>query len=351
MIGKKLVIGVPTYNRRLIVEKMARSLYMSDITVDCSIRVYDDSSFEYNENDLREMFPTAQMIHRNSLNVGADSNTWQMYLDFYESGENYFLNADSDLIFSSRWMAEALRLIERTDGILSIFNTRTREGSDYDDELCIKDVLGAAGTIMSREIVGLLIEGRISDPDFQPEKTIDYGFSQYLKKQNIRLFNTKKSYVQHIGFTGYNSRADRFDYGSGFEVDTIFNGQVINDMVEMIVADQVNYGIKTYYYLFPFEIVPKGSKIVLYGVGKIGNDFLKQIKSTDYYQLVAVVDKKSDGKEVLPVEAICNFEYDYIVLGTTSEENCKSMIGTIMTIAPDRIDRVRFSTDDRRIRI
>lgn len=45
--------------------------------------------------------------------------------------------------------------------------------------------------------------------------------------------------------------------------------------------------------LFPFHKVPKGSQIILYGFGKIGKIYLRQIMLSEYVTLACIIDKRA----------------------------------------------------------
>jgi GT2 family glycosyltransferase len=85
-MNKTVTIGIPTYNRRDLLQIMAASLYESDLSTNHHIRIYDDGSTEYNACELREMFPTAVSVVRNKVNIKADKNIYQIYYDFVKQG-------------------------------------------------------------------------------------------------------------------------------------------------------------------------------------------------------------------------------------------------------------------------
>lgn len=72
-------------------------------------------------------------------------------------------------------------------------------------------------------------------------------------------------------------------------------------------------------YLFPFSSVKEDSNIVLYGAGKVGETYWKQIKHTAYCNVVTWVDKNADkidnsmGKIEFP-KMLRNMEYDQIII-------------------------------------
>ena len=79
-------------------------------------------------------------------------------------------------------------------------------------------------------------------------------------------------------------------------------------------------------YLFPFDKVRKGERIVLYGCGVVGEQFARQINALAYCEIVAYADSFAapdttrDGKRVLTPEALLAHEvaYDRIVIASTS---------------------------------
>lgn len=74
-----------------------------------------------------------------------------------------------------------------------------------------------------------------------------------------------------------------------------------------------------YKYLFPYEKVEKGSKIIIYGAGALGQDYYQQILITNYCNVVGFIDKNYDKycDSIVPVyspEKIPQLEFDYVVV-------------------------------------
>lgn len=76
-------------------------------------------------------------------------------------------------------------------------------------------------------------------------------------------------------------------------------------------------------YMFPFQMVPAGSKIILWGAGKVGKIYHEQIDRLSYCTIVAWVDKNFQNYSKWGVQNIdiVNNEpdYDYIVVAIYSE--------------------------------
>lgn len=345
----KVLIGVTTYNRRKILEIMAKSLYESDLTVEHGIRVYDDKSSDYGEAELREIFPDAERIHIRSINVGADLNTWGMYCDFIESDYDYLFNADSDLIFHSRWLEKGLLYIDRTDGVLSLFNTAIHKEIKKEGDLVVKKIFGAAGTLFSRKSIEELIKA-YKNGDFSPS-AIDWGFCKYFTCHNKKLYCTSKSFVQHIGIKGFNCGKNSFVYGENFEVDSLNNGQAINDVLCNLEESKNENRDVSGYYLFPFDRIERNSSIVIYGSGLVGRDYKRQVDRIGFCNIVAVVDKIYDNTIVFSPELIRNLSFDYILIATANKIYVSEIKERINEICPDLSDNSIIVADERKIRI
>lgn len=72
-------------------------------------------------------------------------------------------------------------------------------------------------------------------------------------------------------------------------------------------------------WVFPYELIPKGCRLILYGAGNIGREYYAQLKKTGYCSEVRLVDRryKEYQKDEEPVESpeiILAGEFDYILL-------------------------------------
>lgn len=229
-----VTIGIPTFNRLNILKIMAKSLYASNLPDYCNIRIYDDCSTEYGNAELKKLFPTAVSILRNSKNIRADKNMYIMYKDFLNSNDDYFFNADSDIIFHKDWIEKSLAMILKTSGILSIFNANSHEVTALiDSDLCIKNSVGAAGTLFAQK---RLKELMVQFPDIKDVRGFDWQWSRYFTDNGVHIFCSNNSLVQHIGYTGQHS-SYFFDFGRNFEIETVQEGQIINDIFEAFIDE------------------------------------------------------------------------------------------------------------------
>jgi len=247
-----ITIAIPTYNRYDLLKIMSASLYNSDLSIPYNIRVYDDCSTEYGIDELKRIFPNAASININSRNLKADLNMFSFYKDFISSRDKYLFNADSDIIFNKKWLLDGLELLANTDGVLSLFNATSHKTKEIiNDKLCIKESVGAAGTLFTRERVGEIINYFSTFPE-SSLFSFDWKWSNFLTKNNIRIFCTNESLVQHIGYYGQNTtiryrgykliktQKTYFDYGRNFKIDSPETGQIVNDIFEKFIDQNKN---------------------------------------------------------------------------------------------------------------
>ena len=123
-----------------------------------------------------------------------------MYKDFLEYQDDYFFNADSDIIFHPDWLCISLELLKETEGVLSLFNSVTHPVNKMiNEKFCTKSHIGSAGTLFTRGRLEGLME---QFPDIDQVKGFDWQWSEYFCEKNIPIYCVNNSLIQHIGYTG-----------------------------------------------------------------------------------------------------------------------------------------------------
>jgi hypothetical protein len=272
-----ITIAIPTYNRYDLLKIMSASLYSSDLPVPYNIRVYDDCSTEYDLDELKQLFPNAASVNRNNVNLKADLNMFSFYKDFLSSQDEYLFNADSDLIFSRKWLIRGLELIRGTDGVLSLFNSTSHHAKEIvDGTFCIKEAIGAAGTLFTRKRVEEIIN-HFSKFSNSKLSSFDWKWSEYFVKNKVRIFCTNESLVQHIGYYGQNTtiryrgfqvikmKSPFFDFGKNFKIDSLDTAQTVNDVFERFIEQNRNEDerIKKIFSKSPLTIIGKIVKKII----------------------------------------------------------------------------------------
>ncbi len=87
-------------------------------------------------------------------------------------------------------------------------------------------------------------------------------------------------------------------------------------------------------YLFPFEKIPKGSRIVIYGAGVVGQAYLSQMRMTQYCDVVALADQHHDAYRDFDVPVIAPSEihaqtFDYVVIALRIKNHLKEFFDVL----------------------
>ncbi|MBR3457765.1 MAG: glycosyltransferase [Selenomonadaceae bacterium] len=108
-------------------------------------------------------------------------------------------------------------------------------------------------------------------------------------------------------------------------------------------------------YVFPWQLIPEGSRLVIYGAGEVGKCFYEQAARFGYLDLVGIVDRNAGGIHTLgipvrPVSDLLGMEYDYVLISVINGEAAGEIRRDLvaMGIPDERIlwDGRNYSIDD-----
>lgn len=94
-------------------------------------------------------------------------------------------------------------------------------------------------------------------------------------------------------------------------------------------------------WLFPFHLIPEGSRFIIYGSGYIGKSFVWQLKrSNKKIEFVKWLDTygmcaKEPTLELDDIKHINNYEYDFVVLASANSEVEQKMRGDVRKLGVD----------------
>ena len=93
----------------------------------------------------------------------------------------------------------------------------------------------------------------------------------------------------------------------------------------------------TYQYLFPFEIIPRGASILIYGAGDMGHEYLKQTHVTGYCRCVGFLDRAfaQCPPSIIPVyppEKVSELSFDFIVLALKTGIHIKGIVALLESL-------------------
>ncbi len=98
----------------------------------------------------------------------------------------------------------------------------------------------------------------------------------------------------------------------------------VKSCIRPAIESLYGFDLREITYLFPYEDVPKNSRIILYGAGKVGRSYWKCLQSEDYAELAGWVDKnymklREFGLPTEPLEEALSKEFDFIIIAINDE--------------------------------
>ena len=90
-------------------------------------------------------------------------------------------------------------------------------------------------------------------------------------------------------------------------------------------------------YLFPFKFVRQGSRIVIYGSGQVGQEYLWQVRETRYAEVVCLADARPERYEALnvvvkPLSELKAMDFDFVIVAIHSLRYAQDAIGSLQAI-------------------
>lgn len=119
--------------------------------------------------------------------------------------------------------------------------------------------------------------------------------------------------------------------------------QIYGDEMMQIFEDALLYNRKHEQYIFPFEQLSQGSKVVLYGAGNVGRSYYRQIKDSEKIKLVGWVDNARrepyKGFDIVRPAALSTLDYDYVIIAVWPEDVAQQIRESLLTaeVAEEKI--------------
>lgn len=116
----------------------------------------------------------------------------------------------------------------------------------------------------------------------------------------------------------------------------------MQQQLDLFYINSVNLARKKYNvinstnnFLFPFNKVHKDDKVIIYGAGVVGTQYVKQNNQLNYCQIVMWVDKYSMKSGVSPIEDIMNHPFDKVVIAIEDEKTKENIINELLRLGID----------------
>ena len=217
MTAKKILVVIPTFNRKDLIELTSR--YLERIDFDSgrfSFLVSDDCSTEFGLTFLKSAYGDLPNIRfmKTNRNSGAVAHVWVLFKFFLDSEFDKILVLDSDLIVHKSCVQATIDF----DGelISSLYNSYFHRIDKECGTYCTKADIGWAGALVDRSIVGEMFNL------FGARPFDDWALSDVARQRNWTIKVSRPSAIEHIGILGSNNVApEHFDHSFDFPTEYI----------------------------------------------------------------------------------------------------------------------------------
>lgn len=284
---------------------------------------FDGKSFFENETIHREQIHY-EMAYQRKKSYGVYLNGRALFLDLINN-RDYYVQA-------------SLQCIRRE--FLNKNHLHFEDGILYEDNLFMFEGMLLAGKVMHQNKTILLRrvrEGSImqSSPGFHNFYSLYLTYEKMLGfwKRHMKILSGMKE-VSFVTESIRKSAISLFD-----RLSTEEKGKLLK------LPDIDQYMIETVFHLcldrnpeevtFPYHLFYYGSRIVIYGAGKIGRKFYNHAVKDGIIKLSGIVDSNAseidkDGIPVLPVSAIEQMEFDYILIAVMNPAMAREIQSSLL---------------------
>ena len=216
-----------------------------------------------------------------------------------------------------------------------------------------------------RNIVSSLSDTIVKWPDGVYESTIELkrklinaGIYEEVKRSfaNFCLFycswylDEMKSWkaFKHLWYEIRNKYLSELDI-DGHEREYFYNGSLFDKLEQIKNTDPEEWVYKRYLelskgipkYKFPTSMIPKDSKIVIYGAGNVGRSYYSKLLFTRYCSVVLWIDKNwmNIGPPVTDISKITESTYDFVMIAVVNKDNAETINSDLqeLGVAADKI--------------
>lgn len=360
-----LSVIVPVYNVEKYLEQCVKSI-IEQTYKHLEIILVDDGSVD-SSGSLCDLFSEidkrVKVIHKN--NGGLIS---ARYTGLIAATSEYITFVDSDDWIKPNMYKELMRTMLETD-VDVVTSGCIRYWDEFDWKESKDDIIGVG--FYNRQMLETYVVPKMLwceecnnwavDPSlctkifkreillklYEPIKKCTFYFGEDTAILYPYILNASSVYVTHDCYYFHRQRA-RGIFAPYITSDDFFDNlhelyrylknvflvskqrEVLMEQLDCFYSIKVNmhnlkYSNRTrrdFAYLFPFDKVPKGSNIVIYGAGRVGREYSEQLKKVHFCKVVLWVDKNHSvyGNGIDPIQKISEVKYDYLVIANASKE-------------------------------
>lgn len=362
-----LSVVIPVHNSEKYLARCIESL-LNQTYQKMEILLINDGSTDHSGsicNKYTEEYSKILTFHQKNLGANAarkkgilcaqgeyiafvDSDDW-VETDFFEILMSSIIKENADMITSN--------VIQDTKGRLEIQTSAIKPGKytkkDIDEKIfpnmIYDDVVRKPG-IFAYLWGKILIREQLLDSMKDLDDRLVYGedgaiiFPMLAKINNLMVIDyAGYHYVQHDTSMTHNLSLDLFcniqyleEYltikfkklGKYELVETQLH-YFIRDLLFRIINAKYDVDCGKILCIPPFEEIPRNSRLIIYGAGKAGKEYVRLFLQNKYAKVVAWVDRYYEGKmysyEIEKPESVKNKDFDYILIAI-SDKNAASEV-------------------------
>lgn len=374
---KKLTVVIPLYNQQQYIEQCLKSVLNQNFK-DIEVLVIDDGSTDDSFaicNRIAQSDHRVRIIHQENKGLSEARKT-----GIINCNTEYITFVDADDFILENAYEYALEAMEKNIDMIFFEIARYYDKNNikiehhvlpdgyYDRKRIEQEIYPRLIWDFERNVPGIecsqcvrivkkeileLTYGKIIDGGFYYGDDVAITYPAHLFINNMQVIN--HNYYMHRqrgGDIAPYIKKDSF-FKETFNLYNylihVFSGSNISDIrkqIEYFFMYSVNlkkmkYNDYVYMreFLFPFDRVEKGKKIVLYGAGNVGKTYFKQLTKIGYCRELYWVDKNADyilDKCVKSIDYIENIEFDYVVIAIENINICDSVKNWLISKGIDK---------------
>ncbi len=363
MDNKGVSVIVPVFNTKAQLRKCIDSILAQDYP-EFEIILVDDGSSDGSEaicDEYERKYSNVHTIHQDNRGAAIArlngsciaSNSMIMFVDSDDYVGSILMSVLANKMVSDNSDLVCSHLVYEADNKQTKNNPYGREGVFYKNEI-------VNGLIDSEYKDAVRIEVSMCGKMFVKDKLIkalsgletDLSYGEDLEELLLYIKETEKVtlvqmweyfYVQRSGSTSQNITLAFFEKLSGLydffhNSDDFSNEEILvkqsdyfirSLLIETITAlfPTIEFGYLSY--VPPYEIIPQGCRLVVYGAGRVGRSMMRCLLNSNYVKMVLWVDSSVRnslyGMDIRSPEEIETVEADYILIAVAVEEYAKQI--------------------------
>ncbi len=340
---------IPCFNSEKYIEECLTSIVEQNFA-DMEIICIDDGSTDRTRNIIEDFAIKYENFKTISLEHGGIVRAKKRGVK--EAQGKYVLFIDSDDFVAKGMISKGVEGLEKNDVDAVYYGYYLKKGDSLSKCLpvlpegiyCNKEICNSLYDIkksrknfnwaqwpyfLKKSIIETFID--IVDDDLSVYEDMVITWMYLINTKKIFICNESLYYYRvHGDSTGRRKNPDSLQcvnkaYNnllSGIEghiYEDILKKQLKYMMFDLVQCNTCFSNERQEFFMFPYELVPQGAKIVLYGAGYVGKSYYRQIRENNFCEIVLWCDAnfesiRNEKYQIESIEAIQNTEYDYIVI-------------------------------------